>query len=359
MKKASVLYVVFMSVVLSFYSCDKNETSDNNNTNGILPKSFSIDIPSSLSNNSTTKGLNEELNGNEVYKLMRAFVFVGDFSAEIIKAEITLLSAFNINKPMDLTYVSKEDNRQKHLVVVENASFEGKNYQYKLTISDGNDIGLQLYWNTNPVKGVSIIQGYNLNRSEPKNHNAKIRIDYSEAESKYQKQMEISIAGLDTNMIDKMDKLKMFVGKNNDVLDVYGDANIPAIKHILDPKHTGGYSWVFTARTNETLNISVAKVAIPQTTLASVDKIFETYSIFNVINNEIHAVYGNTIPQTIIDSYLKNTATPAYFNGTLGFISCGELPTGVVGFTSNFVDLSNLTPYVPNDVNNLTINFGN
>ncbi len=148
----------------------------------------------------------------------------------------------------------------------------------------------------------------------------------------------------------------MFVGKKGDILDVYGNANLPKAK-IIDTTHVDGYNWAFVARSNDKLNISVAQVALPPCTLNNLTNIFSTYSILNVLTAEINEAYP-LASQEQIDAFLVNTNTPAYFNGTQGFLSCGPVkPTSPAGFTNEFVDLSNLEPYYPTMINALNISF--
>ena len=55
-----------------------------------------------------------------------------------------------------------------------------------------------------------------------------------------------------------------------------------------------------------------------------------------------------------LDAQIINLDAPAYLNED-GFISAGaSLPTG---FTEDFVDMSDLSPYIPIDIKNLEIKF--
>ena len=55
-----------------------------------------------------------------------------------------------------------------------------------------------------------------------------------------------------------------------------------------------------------------------------------------------------------LDAQIINLGAPAYFNED-GFIFAGaSLPTG---FTEDFVDMSDLSPYIPIDIKNLEIKF--
>jgi hypothetical protein len=43
---------------------------------------------------------------------------------------------YHIDKPMIVTYESKDDKRTKNLVVIKDAQYNGKSYQFRLTIPD-------------------------------------------------------------------------------------------------------------------------------------------------------------------------------------------------------------------------------
>ena len=72
--------------------------------------------------------------------------------------------------------------KPKSIVIIENSAFEGQTWEYQLTTTD-EDGGkaLQVFWNNNPVKGISILQPYNINRSETdewSNESTMYRVDF-------------------------------------------------------------------------------------------------------------------------------------------------------------------------------------
>jgi len=69
---------------------------------------------------------------------------------------------------------------------------------------------------------------------------------------------------------------------------------------------------------------------------------------------EIKAVWGNQVPQDIIDAYLANTEAPGYFDSH-GFVSAGTSPGDE--YDRLDVRLPDMSPYNPKDVGNLTIVF--
>lgn len=358
MKKRSLLFGVltaFLAVIL--VSCDESEDAAKNAS--ILPSSFNIDVPTSLANSNGLKSGNASIDGNEVYEMMRAFVAIGNGSGAIVKDLMTAISYNNIDKPMDVTFLSADDNRLKRLIVTAKEMFEGNEYEYKMVIKDVQDplaplSGLEMYWNRAPIEGVSIFSFYNLNKQEIESKDARYRIDYSEISATYDKTMEVSIIGIDTTGTENnIDNLKMFVGKKGDIIEVYGNANLPDAK-IVDQTHLDGYNWAFVGRSNEKSNISVAQVALPPCTLNNLDNLFTNYSIKKVLNDEIAKEYP-TAPQSLIDAFLVNTDSPAYFNGTDGFVSCGtSIPEG---YSPDFINLSGLEPYSPSQIDDLYLLF--
>jgi hypothetical protein len=208
------------------------------------------------------------------------------------------------------------------------------------------------------VKGTAIVSVYNLNMSTNEMYkNTKYRVDYSEAgELGYDQQMVVSITGNPLTDIYSTNNLKMFVGKIGNQVDVYGNSNHPDL-WLFKPTSVG-YDWAFVARADVNANISVAQVALPPMTLTSVNGMFETYALKNVLSTDFHAFYDNLFPSSLISIYLesvlKDANAPAYFNNG-GFVSSGtNVPSG---FSNDFIDLSSLSPYVPADIMNLNIGF--
>lgn len=166
------------------------------------------------------------MSGNDIYGHLANFIAIGEGSAEIVEAIIFHIRLYNIESVIDLTYTSDEDFRVKHLAVEADAEFDGRTWEYQLTITDvlseGNadgGKGMQVFWNNNPIEGISIIKPYNLNRTENENAaDAIFRIDYSEVEmGGYESHMIVSIVDLPVTGENadpfSVNNLKMFVGK--------------------------------------------------------------------------------------------------------------------------------------------------
>ena len=376
MKKMKFVWGLIL--ITSFASCKKDKNKEEEVEPSILSTNIAIDIPESISHDNGTHksaGIGEvnpikliergfvniqrsgQLSGDEVYENLRYYIRIGEGSAEIVEAIITAINQYDINKAMELDYVSNDDGRTKHLSVVENANFDNKNWEYKMTISDNGNKAMQVFWNNTSVDGITILSPYyiDMTNTDISYINTLYRIDYTEEDVNYDATMNVSIAGLPVVATDTMalKSLRMFAGKKGDIIDVYGNSEHPNII-LVDPTYTGGRNYAFVARGHDVSNIGLAKVALPPSSVLTNTSILNDYSIETVLTQEINAI-GITDP-TIISAFLANTVAPGYFDPT-GFISAGTAPTSPTGFSSSFNDISSLKPFVPNDVKNLVITF--
>ena len=373
MKKLSIYLLtgLFTATALMYTGCNKKD--DDNGNGNVLPGTFMVNIPDAISNpetsskkSVTSKG--DTVSGDELYEHLTTFIYLGEESAKIVDAIINAISQYEINKAMSFNYTSDEDGREKECVVIENASYEGVDYEFQMTISDiqskSNADGgkaLQVFWNTSPIKGVAIIKPYNSNRNENiLLQNAMYRVDYSEAgENGYEKQMVIYITGLPTVSQDvwAIDKMKMFAGKKGDIIEVFGNSNHPNGMLFTQDK---GYTWAFSAAGDQVENIGVAEVGLPQNTVDATDRvtILETNSMRNVLTDKISewylAEYGTPIDSAALAGYLAYSEAPGYFDSE-HFVAAGTAPNSDYDVIESAMDA--LTPYNPNNINNLTIEF--
>ena len=294
---------VLLTSAFLFQSCEQKDLVDPTSNNGILPDHFKIDLPSSMSNeNATTTNKSatdyehtagDTVMGNAIYMNLNTFIAVGEGGADIVEHIIGAIALYNINKPMELSFISNDDHRMKDLVVKANADFEDRNWEFMLTIYDkaseseaDSGKAIQVFWNTKPIEGVAILRPYNIDRAHDKAAlDAKVRVDYSEAGTdKYDKTMMVEIS--DYPMPDPrinpyaLNSLKMFVGKKGDNLDVYGNSDHPNAKFYTDRT---GFSWSFVASGYDSRNIAVAEVGLPPSDLNTDDRkvILKDYSIKN------------------------------------------------------------------------------
>lgn len=367
----SLLALSMMTTIL-FTSCENNESIAPQPD--LLPAKFSVDIPSSLSNqNSVSNGRiagrikEDTLQGNDIYMHLNTFIAVGDGAAHLVEEFIEGVRKHKIDRIQSLTYTSEDDNRTKNLIVFSDVTFEGQSWDYQLTVSDADAEGeadggkaLQIFWNKSAViKGIAIIKPYNCNRLE--NANAKdaiFRIDYTEGGALgYDAQMEVSITGLPLeNPLENpysISTLRMFAGKKGDVVDVFGNTNHP---NAILFSGTAGFNWAFVASGNDVKNIGVAEVGLPPSGLDENDRevLLKEYSIKNVFTNEITSVWPG-IDQNLLTAYLTNTSAPGYFDNKKGFLSGGVSPGADWDVLTS--RLEGLTPYNPKHTSELTLSF--
>lgn len=366
----SLLAIAIFSLILT--SCENNEAVEPQPD--LLPTKFSVDIPSSLSNqNSVANGRisgriqEDTLKGNDIYLHLNTFIAVGDGAAHLVEEFIEGIRKHKIDRILTLSYTSEDDNRIKNMVVLSDVNFEDKTWDYQLTITDADsekepDGGkaLQIFWNKSAlVKGIAIVKPYNCNRLE--NANAKdalFRIDYTEGGALgYDAQMEVSISGLPLeNPLENpysISTLKMFVGKKGDVVDVFGNTNHP---NAILFSGTAGFNWAFVASGHDVKNIGVAEVGLPPSALDETDRevLLKEYSIKNVFMNEITTVWPG-IDQNLLNAYLTNTAAPGYFDNKKGFLAGGTSPG--TDWDALAARLTALSPYNPKIISELTLTF--
>jgi hypothetical protein len=367
MKKLSFFsFVVFLLGILFFTACE-NSYEGPGLEESILPDQLTVEIPSALSQDVSAKksAAVDTLKGGQIYRHLVFFIHAGEHSARIARHVMWGLRIYKIENVITLTYVSDDDGRVKNLVVVESPEFDGRVWEYGLTITDAESEGeedggkaMQVFWNRNPNEVVTIIKPYNLDRTNERDWAmAMFRIDFSAAgELGYDKHMIVSIA--DMPAIDPllapfaMDGMKMFVGKDGDYVDVYGNSSHPNAKFLTEKV---GYNWAFVASGSETEDIGVAEVGLPLSTVDAEGRavLLEENSIYNVLYNEVKTIWPHASDE-ILNAWLTNTEAPGYFDDK-GFIKGGEAPG------DEFLPLVDrtlgLSPYNPKTIANLEINF--
>jgi len=365
----AVVFLLFVFLIVGLSSCGEEDLVD---TELQIPSKFSVDIPSAISS-STATGLGSRIavdddgviEGEDIYAALPYFIRLGEASAEIIELTLVIAAVLEVANVDTYTYVDEEDGRSKRIDLVENVTRGGATYEYELIVTDieEDDLALQLLWNSSAgVEGVGILKPYNINRLESGNDSdAFYRIDYSEVDPDYEATMLVSLSGIsldedgngtvDESERGNIDNLKMFVGRNGDVVEIRGNSNHPQVT-IIDPEYTGGRNYAFVGRGNDVTNIGVVELALPPSSVSTED-VLDTYSVFNVLNEEIDIVFDRQLDQSIIDAVLAEAGAPAYFNES-GFISAGEaLPDG---FSADFSDLSSMRPFAPAEVSALNMN---
>ena len=371
MKKLSFYsFVVLLMGALFFTACE-NSLYDGpglEDENSILPDQLTVDIPAALLEDaSSLKGAPaiDTLKGREIYGHLRFFIHTGHHGAHIVRHIIYGIRRYNIDQVKTVTYESEDDGRIKNLVVVEGPEFDGRTWEYGLTITDAESEGeadggkgMQIFWNKNPKEGISIIKPYNLDRTlEREMAHAMFRIDYSGAgEEGYDHHMVVSIS--DMPAIDPllapfaMDGMKMFVGKKGDFVDVYGNSSHPNAKFLTEKV---GYNWAFVASGSDVEDAAVVELGLPLSTVDSDERavLLEAYSIYNVLYKEVKTIWPHA-SEEILEAWLTNTEAPGFFNNN-GFIQGGEAPGDE--FLPLVERIGDLAPYNPKLIANLEIMF--
>lgn len=361
-----ILALMILALGFVFQSCQKDEL-DNQKPENIIPEKFKVEIPSALLAQQTKSTKVDTIQGNAVYQHLRLFIRVGDHAAEIVSDIMKVIRQHNLSQAMEFTFTSDEDGRLKKVVIVENASFENQTWQFKMTITDvdtdeaakiESNIAMQIFWNNSPVKGIALLNPWNIDRlSNVAYKDAMYRIDYSEAgEMAYEQHMIVSLTGLPMgNPLDEpyaMSTLKMFAGRNGDVVSLFGNSEHPNAKFFTGET---GFNWAFTAAAITSANIAVAEVGLPSNTLDSDNRytLLVENSIKNVFSAQILSVWP-FIDEETLNAYLYNTQAPGFFNQN-GFVQAGTAPHS--GYNSMLNIIAALKPYNPAAIHQLTISF--
>ena len=365
-------YLLLLTLGGLLFSCeipDEEEIIDS--TTGIMPSEFKIDIPDALNDElassfrTNQKASSDTIQALELYKLVRAYVEIGENSAEVVeKIMISLNTAVGVGVT-SFTYTSKDDDRTKTITINQDVFKEGTIWAYEAVIKDQNGSkALQVFWNNTPLKGIAILSPYNIDRTNPNNTgspDALYRIDYntSPANSMYEATMDIQIAGLVVTSADSnaVDNFKMAVGrKSNGDVEVRGNSNHPLLKFDKGSS-VHGMNYVFAGRGNQSADRAAVQIALPASSITTTTNLFDTYSIYNTYKTAILS-QSKATPATVdayLTAHLGNAKAPAYFRSTQ-FIGDGvdERPSD---YSADFADLSSLTPFAPNTIATLILDF--
>ena len=385
MKTRSLFSVAGAAMVaLLFTACEMDNLKPKGEY-GILPERFKVDIPNSLSNtnfkSTSYKGTEADtVNGNIIYGHLNTFIAVGEAAADIVVAAIWAIHFYDIEDVIFLSYTSDEDKRVKNLEVVKDVEFRNRTWEYRLTITDAESesnadegIGMEIFWNNDPIEGIALFKPYNLNRDDNEmGPDAIAAIEYSEeGTGEYETYMIVEIAGLPLNEAKHepfaMETLKMFVGKNGDAVDVYGNSSHPNAQFNPNDEEAVGFNWAFVASGNDSKDIAVAEVGLPlsRSDISGREEILVDNSMKKVLTRELtnyvvsqYAKFGLTLDPgevaALIAPYLKNADAPGYFNAN-GFVQGGIAPNGEYATLES--NIGSLIPYNPLTISNLEISF--
>lgn len=373
--KSIILYVAIAVFAIMMESCQKETDTQKNGV--VLPSRFKVAIPTSLTNGQSLKstliiknGDADSAKGNDIYANLNTFIAVGKGAGDIVENIIGAIALYKIEKLKTVTYEGGDDHRIKSMVVSENAAYQGRIWEYMLTVVDAASVtnpdsgkALQVFWNNSPIEGIAILKPYNIDRT----HNLSaletvFDIEYSEvATMDYDTHMIVEIAGFP--MPDAKSEpyaiksLKMFVGKKGENVDVFGNSNHPNAKFFTQ---SIGFDWAFVASGADDKNIAVAEVGLPPSNLDNSTRsvLLNDYSIKKVftqqVNDWFYQLYKVYPDSTQLSKYLHNADAPGFFNSN-GFIQAGTAPNA--DYNQLVSRIGDLTPYNPKAVNDLQILF--
>jgi len=353
-----ILMLLILATVIT--GCNKDDDDDMDQSI-MLDRSIAVDIPESISKSALQKGeKGDTLQGQDIYENLRSFISVGEKSAEWIDSFLTVISTYNIYYPVSFDFPNPVDGRTKSVVVTADVSYVGNSWEYEMKIHDQDGSNaMQVLWNRDPAALEAIIQPYNMDRTsfDITYCDVMYRIQYAEdISSGYERYMIVSIAGLPLDPTNpySLDNLKMFAGSNGDIVDLYGNSNHPDA-YLIDTDNVPGLNWAFGARGNTSENIGVAQIGLPPCSHSGTTDIFDTYSIYDVLYNELIVIFPSDSVQ--VNAYLTNTDVPGYFDCN-GFVSCGtDIPANPAYTANGFNDLTGLDPFAPNTVHDMVIDF--
>ena len=356
--KSLKLFFFFIAALL-INSCNSVVTDPPKAENIIPLDSILIDIPSPLSNYVSNGKFSkiDPIDGGEIYEALRVYIGLAEESAELLREILKIIHNHNLSQLKNFSFVG-DDGRTKEVTIVKNVSVNGIAWKYKMEIQNaGGNLGFQFFWNRTPFKALSVIDFYEMDNIEHQNLSGmkmEIKAD-GHGVASFQRQMEISLDNIPKQAGDEnyLNKLKMRVTDFGDLVEIIGNSNHPDMI-LIDSTQAPGKSYSFGARGSKSMDIGIANLALPPSNLTTLQNLFLNYSLDTVIKSEI-LILQPTIPIDTLNVLVQNARNPGYFDGT-GFLSAGPIVPNNL-FSSAFVDLTGLIPFVPNDVKGLQVNF--
>jgi len=320
MKTNRLILLLLLIASIMIGSCSKKSKKE------IVPDDMDIDLSDAISiPELLKKGYIFEdpiLSGRDLYQKLRTLIFVGDHAGDILNKYLKELDQYEITGPGTTSYIGEDDGKTKYVAVTDNVNVLGETWDYfLLTTDEVANPGLALYWNEKPRKAVAILNPLNMNNEAVELRNAFIMIEYDETNPDYDKTMTVHITNIDSTNVSYMSKLRIFIGMEGDVADIYGTTINPA-EYLVDNAYTGGRSWCFKARNDIKQDIAVARCALPHVALSSAEmsELWTNNSMDKVLEEEIVAAYPDINPVDL-DNYIGSATGLAYFIGSGGFHS--------------------------------------
>lgn len=354
MKNRIVIIMVVISGMTFLMSCQKKK-GDN-----VVPDNLKVGVSDAISfpdldKKKSLQLLGDTLSGQDIYQTLRTLVYISDFASDMIQGAVDFIRTQDISGPVSFNYTSPDDGNVKYLEVQKAFIYQKQTWDFGLTVMDEIEgKALLVVWNNTPLEIIAVLHPMAWDVRTVFQRKSLIRVEYHDEDPVYDRTMTVSISGLDSLNIDYISKMKIFFGQKGDEVELFGDINMP-YTFMFDPDQRGR-SWCFKARNNVTLDIAVAKVAMPRVTLANTTGLWTEYALDKVMETEMTTVFP-TMDSTVVQSFLSNARGVAYFIGRQGFVSNDTNVPAVSGFTPEFMDLTGLNPWPPAEVEAMTIEF--
>lgn len=279
-----------------------------------------------------------------------------------------------INNGLDLgiastaSYTSTDDSKYKTYTINENVDFESKTYSYCLTITDiteGNNIALKMYYNSDVNEGVILFKPFAFNQIVfPYNlyGSTVMRLDFSQDGNKYYNTITVTDLpqeNIEESNIFYIKNIFLYIVEDydNQRQEFAGIADFPDMW--FDETINAGFSLVFTAAadfsgfigiiTGLTTDNSTQTSAKELLISNAAGKVLGTY--FPIWNQKIKLNSGDTLTN---DSRFEN---PGFFYYD-SYTGCQKLPSDEYRTVKNIAEeyASSYTfPYSPAQVANLEI----
>jgi len=327
----------------------------------IIPQETGIYIPSSL-NESSDLTNQKALRGDVIYNYIRGYVKIADLATKVVENTYNRISVIENSGTLEFSYTGL-DGKTKNVSIQENYNDSVSSWDYYMEIYNETfaDLALKTWWNKSPHEQKILFNPSSLNVNEMTEYpEALVEINYKtgDAASPYEKSFFVALKGLTKGREISFDpdNIIINIGQIGNTLDIIGASYNPDVI-LLNSYYRGGRNWTFLAKVNTTENIAVAQLALPPSSVASIEGLFNDYSFKQVILDEIRLIYpGNDL---LSDDELLNLAeidrsmieNIAYFDQN-GFLSAGEAPSATYSALSDF---EGMEPFIPSFVKDYEI----
>ncbi|NJO90567.1 MAG: hypothetical protein HC831_17600 [Chloroflexia bacterium] len=275
---------------------------------------------------------------------------------KIVQASYQRMGAVETSGVLEFFYTDI-DGKTKNVSIQKNFTdtIANKEWDYYMEVYNETfaDLAMKAWWNTSPFEQKILLKPSSLNTTEMTDHeNALVEIEYKKdaVASPYEEKLFVAIVELtrDNEISNVPENIVVSIGRNDNTLDIIGASNNPDVA-LLNYLYRDGRNWSFLAKMNITENIAAVQLALPPSTVETIDNLFVDYSLKQVILDEIKTVYpGNDgLPDSElfalagIDGSLLES--PGYFNQN-GFVVAGTAPSSSY---NNLIDFNGLTPFIP------------